>query len=60
MKSAKVIDKLLKLNNKYGELLENQYNYIEGSGGYNPDNTVSQIKYIELMEMIQTDLDNLI
>ena len=60
MKSAKVIDKLLKLNNKYGELLENQYNYIEGSGGYNPDNTVSQIKYIELMEMIQTDLENLI
>ena len=60
MKSAKVIDKLLKLNNKYGELLENQYNYIEGSGGYNPDNTVSQIKYVELLEMIQTDLDNLI
>ena len=51
---------LIRFSNKYGILLDNELDKISSSGGFNPDNTVPQIKYLELLEMIQTDLENLI
>ena len=47
---------LIRFSNKYGILLDNELDKISGSGGFNPDNTVPQIKYLELLESIDNDL----